>query len=270
MSVLPVARRFVAAASVAFVASSPARADFIIDLTSRGSTGSSQGAQFYQADPQPTGTGVFNPFVRIQQTGTERGYNTDARPVEFNTKDQNQWTHSLALSNLTTNVINGISYYKFTLDINEIGNQSGKYLSMDDFRIYLGNSPTLTGWNDGFGANSVKVYDIDAAGNTTVSMDYKLNHGSGSGDMEVYVPVSKFAGVGSQFQYVYLYSSFGNPYTSDAGFEEWSAMTKTGYTPPPVNGVPAPAGLILGLIGMFGCAFGRTFSRRDDVPTATA
>src|SRR3954453_4324920 len=85
-----------ALAAVGLVTSAgSARANFIINLTTAGSSGSSQGAYFYQADPQPTGTGVFQPFVRIQQTGTERGYNTDARPVEFQTKDENQWTHSL-------------------------------------------------------------------------------------------------------------------------------------------------------------------------------
>src|SRR5262245_40265485 len=67
----------------------------VLDLTSPGAVVSSQGVLFYQANPQSTGTGVIDPFVRIQRTGTERGYNTDARPVEFDTKDANQWTHSL-------------------------------------------------------------------------------------------------------------------------------------------------------------------------------
>lgn len=249
-----------------------ARADFIIDLTTAGSSGSSQGAYYYQADPKPTGTGVFQPFVRIQQTGTERGYNTDARPVEFNTKDQNQWTHSLALSSLTNVTMNGIDYYKFTLDINEQGNTTGSLLSMDDFRLYLGNSPSLSGWNDGFGANSVKVYDLDAGPHKdgTVNMNYKLNSGSGSGDLAVYVPVSKFAPyANSPYQYVYLYSSFGSPYSSDAGFEEWSAYTNSGSAPPPPpsNSVPAPAGLLLGLIGMGGCLLGRV-RRKADVTAA--
>src|SRR5207237_2020334 len=94
-------RNRVATAAFLLLASAPARAEYVINLTSAGSSGTSQGALYEQADPQPTGTGVINPFVRIQRTGTERGYNTDGRPVEFDTKDQNQWTHSLPLSSLS-------------------------------------------------------------------------------------------------------------------------------------------------------------------------
>src|SRR5687767_2608172 len=35
---------------------------------------------------QPTGTGVFNPFLSIQATGTEQGYNTSASKGVFDTK----------------------------------------------------------------------------------------------------------------------------------------------------------------------------------------
>jgi hypothetical protein len=229
------------------------QANSIIDLTAAGaSPATNQGAIFSQTSLQPTGTGVFDPFVRIQQNGTEAGYNTDARPVEFQTKDQNQWTHSLTLNSLSTVSMNGTQYYQFTLDINEQGNKSGALISMDDFRVYLGNSGSLTGFNDGFGSNSVKVYDMDAVNDTTVDLNAKLNPpGSGVADLNVYIPVSAFAGFGSQFQYVYLYSSFGNPHASDAGFEEWASLNgKNGSSPPPPSGVPAPPGLLLGLLGI--------------------
>jgi hypothetical protein len=259
-------------ASAAYVSST-------IDLTTTGSTGSSQGALFYQADPHPTGTGYIDPFVRIQMRGFERGYNTDARPVEFETKDENQWTHSLLLANLDPVTIGSTQYYKFSLDINEQGNATGSKLSMNDFRVYLGDSPSLTGWNDGFGANSVKVYDIDAGkqGNktidVTVELNYRLGHGSGSGDMSVYVPVDLFQRYGSQFKYVYLYSSFGNPNQSDAGFEEWWAQTRTQVPPPPPpppppGAVPAPPALVLALIGFGGLFFGRNLRRRAAATTA--
>ena len=209
---------------------------------------------------------MINPFVRIQRTGTERGYNTDGRPVEFDTKDQNQWTHSLPLSSLSAETINGTAYYKFLLDINETATDKGKLLSMDDFRLYLGDRPDLLGWNDGFGADSKKIYDIDAGpdGNTRVDLNYKLNHGSGSGDMFVYVPVADFQGFGSQFQYVYLYSAFGNPHSSDAGFEEWWAQTGPSVTPPspPPNGVPAPPSVVLAGLALGGLGLRRLVRRR--------
>jgi hypothetical protein len=246
-----------------------ASANYVIDLMSAGAAPVTyQGAIFAQSSQQPTGTGVFNPFVRIQMNGTEAGYNTDARPVEFQNKDQNQWTHSLSLSSLAPVTINGTQYYQFALDINEQGNTNGAKLSMDDFQIYLGNSGSLTGFNDGFGSNAVKVYDIDAGQrqNATVNLNAALNPpGSGVADLNVYVPVSLFAGFGSQFQFVYLYSAFGKPFSSGAGFEEWAALQGPAAPvpppPPPPSGVPAPGGVVLGLLGI-GCLCGRSLRRR--------
>lgn len=257
-----------AALALCFAASS-AQADFTIDLTKQGSSGNSGPGVFQEFAFQPTGTGVFDPFVRIQQTGTERGYNTDGRPVEFETKDQNQWTHSLALASLGVVTRDGVDYFMFRLDINEMANQesdnkpTGRHLSMDDFRIYLGNAPDLLGWNDGFGANSVKIYDIDTAdarGDATVELNDKIaggnnGHGPGSGDsdMDVFIPVSLFQGPAG-FTWVYLYSSFGIPHPSDDGFEEWNAFLGEGPTPPPPPPpvVPVPASAVLLLTGLPG------------------
>src|SRR5262245_57271593 len=56
-----------------------------VDLTTRGSFGSINGADFLQFDPKPTGTGVINSFVRLQtsnaKASVEQGYNTSARPL---------------------------------------------------------------------------------------------------------------------------------------------------------------------------------------------
>jgi len=256
-----------ATAFLVYLCPSIARADSIIDLTAAATTPVKyQGAIFAQTSLQPTGTGVFDPFVRIQMKGTEAGYNTDARPVEFQTKDENQWTHSLPLNSLSTVEYKGTQYYQFTLDINEQGNPTGSKLSMDQFQIYLGNSGSLTGFNDGFGSNSVLVYDLDAGpkGDSTVNLNAALNPpGSGVADLNVYVPVKYFAGIDNQFSFVYLYSSFGTPYPSDAGFEEWSALQNVGSTPtpPPPTSVPVPGGLVLGVIALGAC-FGRSFRRR--------
>lgn len=267
----PSSARILALAAFALLAVPPgsARADYIINLTAAGTSPVTyQGAIFAQTSVQPVGTGIFDPFVRIQMNGTEAGYNTDARPVEFQTKDQNQWTHSLPLNSLQSVTIDGTQYYQFTLDINEQGNTSGALLSMNDFRIYLGNSGSLTGFNDGFGSDSVKVYDIDAGirGDTTVNLNAKLNPpGSGVADLNVYIPVAYFAGLGSQYPFVYLYSKFGNPHASDAGFEEWAAREGANSSPPPPppppGVVPAPAGLLLGIIGV-GCLLGRSVRRK--------
>lgn len=251
--------RLTVSAVVALLAVSTTRADFTINLTTAGSSGTAGGALYYQADPQPTGTGYIDPFVRIHntdpQTSTERGYNTEGQ-IEFDTKDNggHNWTHSLLLTDLQAVTIGTTQYYQFGLDINEINSPTGRLLSMNDFRLYLGNAPDLTNWSDGFGANSVKVYDIDATGNGdgTVELDYSLNSGSGSGDMFVYIPVTNFSGH-TGFNYVYLYSSFSQ---KDDGFEEWWAFTNREPAPGP-NPVPAPASALLLLTGLPGLALVR-------------
>jgi hypothetical protein len=62
------------------------------------------------------------------------------------------------------------------------------------------------------------VFDLDASGDNAVLLDYRLNSGSGSGDMLLYVPDALFTG-GTN---VYVYSKFGVEYASNAGFQEWS------------------------------------------------
>src|SRR5262249_28434531 len=49
----------------------------VLDLTTNGAQGVLNGALFQQGSVQPSGTGVFSSFLRIQMKGTEQGYNTD-------------------------------------------------------------------------------------------------------------------------------------------------------------------------------------------------
>lgn len=162
------------------------------------------------------GTGVFDPFVRIQAENgndtVENGYNTDGRPVEFDTKDQNHWTHSLLLSTVSTRDVDGILYREFFLDINESSGQGEQYLSLDDFRLFLGSVRDLGDYDltTNTLSNATKVYDLDTSTtNNTIGLDYSNFSGSGKGiDLTVLVPDSVF-GTNNQ-QYVYLYSSFGS------------------------------------------------------------
>ena len=163
------------------------------------------------------GTGVFDPFVRVQaQNGkdtVENGYNTDGRPEQFDTKDQNHWTHSLLLSKVSTKDVNGILYREFFLDINESHGQGEEYLSLDDFRLFLGSVGDLDNYNltTNTLSGATKVYDMDVPNtNNTVGLNYANFSGSGKGiDLTVLVPDSVFVAANTQ-PYVYLYSSFGS------------------------------------------------------------
>ncbi|HUS72732.1 MAG TPA: PEP-CTERM sorting domain-containing protein [Sedimentisphaerales bacterium] len=214
-----------------------------LDLTTAGSSGTINGAFFEQWDGQPTGTGVFDPFVRIQhdkQAGIEAGYNTDGT-IEFQTKDDggHNWTHSLPVSLLIPVTIGGTDYYQFALDVDETkaqGGLTGPLLSLDELEIYLQAGPAEYPYSSFVN----KVYDLDNGGDNWILLDYSLNSGSGSGDMIANIPTSLFIGG----DYVYLYSQFGlnhNGYkcAADDGFEEWSARI-----------IPAPGAILLGSIGV--------------------
>ena len=92
----------------------------MLDLTAYGAEATANGAILQQTDAQPTGTGNIRSFVRIQGLcGVEQGYNTDARPLQFNEKKSPQFTRSLTLGDVPIVVVNGTAYREFLLDINE-------------------------------------------------------------------------------------------------------------------------------------------------------
>src|SRR5262245_39962819 len=82
----------------------------IVDLTNPGSFGVVNGARFETADFRPAGTGVLNSFVRIQQNGTEQGYNTSGRPVAFDEKTDPNFTRNLTFGEIPTMTVNGVDY----------------------------------------------------------------------------------------------------------------------------------------------------------------
>src|SRR5262249_15406227 len=273
-------RKALIATAVALVfASAQARAEWILDLMSKGNAynlaaGTAGGTStFQQTDPQTTGTGVLDSFVRIQANGSEQGINTDAKlPDNSNPllKDvtAGNFTHSLQIASLTTfknpKGLPAGDYFKFVLDINQNGNN---LLSLNQLQLYITGDKALTTL-----AGATKVYDLDNAGASTplgstpaatgsgpgyeIQLDYALNSGSGSGDMFFWVNKSILDGQDlTKNPYLVLYSQFGTPpgaYGSNDGFEEWAAYTSTPGVP---LGLPAPASLILFAIGG-GCCFG--------------
>lgn len=223
---------------------------------------------FCDADIRPTGTGVFDPFLRVNRDGAHKngdstpdtyssGWNTDARPQDgvspFNDFDHS-WTSSLPLSDvsLQNTVPTGswggglIDYALFTVDINQQANQGSNLLSLNQFILY--NCPI-----DDYTSLAPCTSFLDIFGGTTdfVNFNYLLHEGSGSGDIDVYVPNAGFAG-----PYIALLDGWGcgtSPAIPAAyscqtpgiiadndGFQEWAT---TGGTPQ--NVVPEPASLLL-------------------------
>jgi len=227
---------------------------------------------FCDADIRPTGTGYFDPFLRVGRDGSNgnpadstestysSGWNTDATHQMgvdgFNDFDHS-WTSSLPLSDvsLVNTVPTGAwgggatDYALFTVDINQKASEGSDLLTLNQMVLYNCND------NDNITLAAACTSFFNLFGNTGdfINFDYRLHTGSGSGDVDVYIRNNAgFAG-----PYIELLDGWGcgsgpdvpNAYrcnrqsivADNDGFQEW-ATTKSN---PPQNVVPEPASLLL-------------------------
>ena len=223
----------------AFTLSLSAANAAVLNLGSSGS-GYLAGAFFSTTDIQPTGTGVFDQFLTVQNSPWEQGYN--GTNGNFDTKRVPQWNHEITVGDLRATTIGGIDYYGFVVDINEPNNGNTAMISLDALKIYVSSSlqtSTSTDSNGYFnGSLGTLVFDL---GNNQLRYTDKQN-GSGSGDVNIFIPVADFAGFKST-DYVYMYQRWGNTDSSEAGFEETRLLS--GFVPVPEFGSLFP---VLGLM----------------------
>jgi len=225
----------------------------------------------YLADS--TGTGVFKPFLSIQRTPQEQGYNTDGFTNLFMDSTRPNWNSRLQLGDLGTVAIGGFNYFAFVLDANEPGGDKS-LISVDNIRIYtsatdnttavgddvsqldnLGtlrwalNTPTTTtemvdiiekvkGKDVVVGQEEVDVFNTTNRIKLDSGQENTFNNasgGSGMADMVLFIPVAAFAGVSvSDYFWFYNLNGVQPGLYSEAGFEEWSAYTR-GNPPPKVT-----------------------------------
>jgi hypothetical protein len=263
------------AASLVGIAANAVKADVIIDATAQHSTTALPGgASVVQVNPQSTGTGVFQPFLREDSnSGVEAGLNSDAKKPPFD-DIAGKWTHSLFFGQLVPVTVSGTSYIQLRLDLNQVGTGTNPKaaISLTDFRIYLGNTafPVYDPVAKTFSSGSVTpVYDLDGFGNdNTVNLQSGYNSGSGTGDYYFYIPTSAFGANPDPQSFFYLYAQFGTlspdatHYEANDGFEEWSTVLNPNVAPPVTNPVPAPPALVLGLVGAVGLFGKRALARK--------
>jgi hypothetical protein len=241
---------FIAAAALLLAPGARATVVDLINGDSGTITNSYGTAQFDWTPAQPTGTGIIQPFLRVYNgTGSEeQGYNTSGG-TPFDDL-AGPWTHDLTFADLMTTAvtINGQNYFKLMLDVNEPGG-SKSTISLDMLQFFTSTQGSLTTTN--ISSLGTLRYSFDAAAGDTVLLDAARNHGSGSGDMFAYIPVSAFAGTAST-DFVYMYCHFGGADASEGGFEEWSLV---------VNPIPE-ASTFFPIVGLLAAVFSTQFVRR--------
>jgi hypothetical protein len=239
MRVSSLSALLIAAGSLLLATSAHATVVDLINGDSGTITNSYGTAIFDFTQAQPTGTGVIQPFLRVQNDPTEQGYNTSGvTPAAPFDDKAGPWTHDLTFADLMTTAvtINGQNYFKLLLDVNEPGG-SKSTISLDSLTTTNISSLGTLRYSFGLGDQ--------------VLLDAARNHGSGSGDMFAYIPVSAFAGTAST-DFVYMYCAFGNTDPSQGGFEEWALV---------VNPIPE-ASTLFPIVGLLAAVFSTQFVRR--------
>ncbi|MCO6046393.1 hypothetical protein NG895_21050, partial [Aeoliella sp. ICT_H6.2] len=171
------------------------------------------------------GSGNIHSFVRIQNTGTEQGYNTDrggdfgtAIPAQYDEGASATFNRALQLSSIPVAVIDGVAYREFLLDINQTN--ANPLLSLNEVEVYTSSVPLSEHiFTDASGPTGTLIYDLDFDEDNTIALNYELEAGSGRTDLFVYVPNNLF---GDDTEFVTLYSKFGEPQPTNDGYEEWA------------------------------------------------
>ncbi|TPM21565.1 SdrD B-like domain-containing protein, partial [Mesorhizobium sp. B2-3-5] len=196
------------------------------------------------------GTGLLAPFSQVQAHGngtTEQGYNTDFNDFVLDNagKGGTNFIHSLNISDIPIQFVDGVGYYRFDLDINQANKGVAQNLSLDTLQIWQAPTADLHDYDPGAtpeqgtggfpGAdNASLIYNMDSGGDTFVGLNGQLQPGSGNTtDMSLLVPVADF---NASQPYIYLYSAFGyqaggyqgpnesepSTWAANSGFEEWN------------------------------------------------
>jgi len=204
----------------------------VVDLINndQGTVTNQYGTAIFQfTQPQPTGTGYIDPFLRVQAAPSEQGYNTSGG-TPFDDKG-GPWTHDIQFSDLQSTLVtvNGTSYFKILVDLNE-PNGAKSTISLENIQFYTSATGSKT--TENLSSLGTLRYSLDTAGgDNTVQFDAGRNHGSGSGDAFLYIPASAFAGTNAN-DFVYMYVNFGNAdMTTAGGFEEFTLVRNLAPVP---------------------------------------
>lgn len=175
-------------------------------------------------DQGPTGTGNFQPFLRISQTGNATSYlGYNSNNITNDAKDPVNYTHDVPFSSLATTVVGGVSYFSFGLDTQQSNSGPNAGLNITRFDIGIGapgqtvvgatTAPAMTiAWSLGAG-NNIQMTDV--------------NSGNGAADVRILIPQAAF-GAFTPNSNLILYVGASN---ANSSFEEFGVLA-TGTTVP--------------------------------------
>jgi hypothetical protein len=231
-----------------------------VDLTTLGASATVQSVLFTEGNAFPSASDVHQPFLRVQATGTEQGFNTDFRPLEPDAIGTPTVTHSIRLRSLARRFLtasNHADYYlEFWIDANESTLSGENYLSIDQLRLYTATTPSI-GTSSQLPLSATLRYDMDLPTDQQILLDSTLEPGSGVPTVTIDIPTSYFADVpDSEFVYVFVRAGGaglvgGRQYGSSGGFEELSALVPSSPAAVPVTeAAPAPSIRVVGGVKM--------------------
>jgi len=195
----------------------------VVDLihNDSGTITNQYGTAIFQVVDPTSATGILQPFLRIQNSPSEQGYNTSGTPVPFNDL-AGPWTHDIQFSDLqnTAVTLNGQVYYTIVVSLNE-PNGSNSTISLDRLKFY--SSPTGGATTENLNLLGTLRYDL-GTGNQ-VLLDAARTHGNANGDALMYIPASAFTGTNPN-DFIYMYAAMGlDPnYPSGGGFESFALL----------------------------------------------
>ncbi len=229
-------------------------APIVLDLRTPGSSGTLTAAiggifWAYQNRDQPAGSGTFDPFLRLHNTGNnpseEQGFNTSIAKVldDESPVGPGKFTTALATSAVgVTTFADGSRWVPFALDIDQQGapGEPASWLSLDQVEIFQRNGDTTA--YDLTAATSTTAPYISIAGLTPIFqmsstalnawneilLNERSGPGFGSSDMVLYVPEALFD---PALTNIIFYAHFGLPpgqYSNNDGPEQWSFKEASG------------------------------------------
>lgn len=254
----------------------------LFDLTQAGSLQVGQTYFFAGTPSAVAGSGSFGPFVRLQNSTSEEGYNSAGTPVMPDVK--NGINFHFADFRVPANpggMINGIAYYSFALDINEGSAGDNPFISLDKLQFYVrstdfsgtgGDTPDSVA---NLTSTATKVYDLDAGSDKSILLNGSLvGGGSSTVDLVMLVPQSIFAPYASSANNVFLYfqmgalgTANGKDWTTQGGFEEWNAVSGLTFTIPDPVPEPGTIGAGAAVLAVSGWSW---YSRRRSRKTKPA